>query len=709
MIFEIAPFDYLTAPAGKMLGLAPLFAALPRLSPDYPGARLVIVTQKIDASSLLESFERIATPEEYLPVSVLAYRQAYQEHLRRSATSVWTIRPFLIVDTPYSDTVPSLLGSYGIRAWRLDSELPRPFEHGEDLWSVIRANGKYYALAVSRAEQAGAVIYPEVLHRLFALEIPLWVGIDVYTFSHHDAMRILHVKRAMAIYGSGDIAEANEVRKEIFRLQDGIMKGDALHSFKLYVLVEAGKQDELEARLQLVLSSTGLGMQRVYGGLGEIVGRVYSGEKIVRSPQDGTAALTMGVALLGGSALSYRQRIGNVGIMLGVDRGQSPVLVDIFSKQASSYNSVILGKTGSGKTFSALLLMMRHLLLGARLVIIDPQGNINLDFLEGSIYQRVILGTEGVSINVLDVVYDEIGPQVELAMALLRLLDVHQGGRLEKAILDEGLVELYRPVYEGKSESPLLSDLYVWLGRYRASIPGVRDTIELLRTALLPYISGSRARMFARTNIERITKAVNVFDVSRLPQQGIGSSLRAAMLTILIANINQGIRQLRSQGDRAPILFFVDEIGILLRDYVLAQYISAGFKTARSSLVGMIVADQDLHSLLGPQDERGLHHGIPILANAANVFLFRLEDQLNRVRDYFPEIPNSMASKLPYLTPGTCIASLEKTVTMLHFWANDLESALFSSRLEDRRTALQIIDSLRKELSVPYEEVRHEQ
>ena len=38
-----------------------------------------------------------------------------------------------------------------------------------------------------------------------------------------------------------------------------------------------------------------------------------------------------------------------------------------------------------------------------------------------------------------------------------------------------------------------------------------------------------------------------------------------------------------------------------MRDAVIAEYISTEYKTARGRLVGMIVTDQDLHSLLGPK------------------------------------------------------------------------------------------------------------
>ena len=59
--------------------------------------------------------------------------------------------------------------------------------------------------------------------------------------------------------------------------------------------------------------------------------------------------------------------------------------------------------------------------------------------------------------------------------------------------------------------------------------------------------------------------------------QGKEGGLRSAMLAITVANINAGIRRLRATGDTDPILFFIDEMGVLMRDAVIANYVSEEF------------------------------------------------------------------------------------------------------------------------------------
>lgn len=705
MIFQLTPFDYLTASSTRLVATAPLWEALPRLARGLPTARLLLAADTLSKEELLEQFRRTATPEAYLPASVLAYRLAYEDYVREVAQSVRYIRAYLALDSHLgSDAVTGLLGAYGIQAEPLDHELPRPFASGVDRWDHILADdGRFIALLGSRFSQYGTVLHPRVLHRLLALDFPLWVALQVYTYPHRETMQILRSKRAMARFGAVGFdaqQEAHETDAAITDLRGAILRGEALHAFRLYVAVDAPDLRTLNSRVEIARGSAGLEMDRLYGE-GETAAVLFSSEVFLRGVQDGSPVTTSGLAILAGSALSYRRRTETRGVMLGIDRNQSPVVLDVFDERAPSYNSVVLGQTGAGKTFATLMLMMRHLMLGNRVVIIDPQGNINLDFLEPDIYQRVVVGSSQASVNVLDVVHEEIGSQVEMATALLRLLGVHSDRQLERALLDETLTALYAPVYEGKmQESPRIPDLLAWLEKRSSASASVRETAEALALALRAYTGGSRAGMFGRTTIDfRLDRAVNVFDVSGLPQQGLGGNLRAALLSILVANINQGIRARRRAGDRAPILFFVDEIGVLIRDAVVANYISSEYKTARARLVGMVVADQDLHSLLGPRDERGLHHGIPMLANSANVFLFnQKESELERIREHFPTLPRSIVEMLPILPRGSCLASFPDDLALINFIPSALERVVFSSRLQDRLRAREIIARLQSEI-----------
>jgi hypothetical protein len=464
VILELFPFDLTTASSVMLASTAGLWESLPRLSRGLPAARLLLAADTLEREQVFDDFRNAATPESFLPPGVLAYRIEYENYLRRMVQAVRYIRAYLVLDANLDEEgMVGLLGAYGIRAKALDHELPRPFTTAQSEWTHLKTDRGLYAMLQNANEQGQAVLHPRLLHNLFAQDFPVYAALHLYTYPQAETMRLMNQKAAMAMYGAGktvdSIREAEQAQAGIRVVSDAISNGEALHTFRLYVLVSGADKKELDTRLEIVRGAIPLKMERVYSP-GTLAKNLWSSETL--NETDGTPLTTSGAALLAGSALSYRRRTETRGVMLGVDRNQAPVILNLFDERHASYNTVILGQTGSGKTFATLLLMMRHLLMGVRLIILDPQGNIQLDFLGEEVYQRSVVGTDAASVNVLDIVYDEISAQVEMAMAMLRLLGVHQDRPLERALLDEALMSLYAPIWGREAQPPLISDLYHW-------------------------------------------------------------------------------------------------------------------------------------------------------------------------------------------------------------------------------------------------------
>ncbi len=704
MILQLQSFDYLTAPASRLMSSAGFWVSLPRLTRSGT-ARLLMVADTLQAETVRAGFEAAASPLEHLPPGVLAYRNEYDDFLVGMVRDVRYLRLYLVLDSVLGmEQTMGLLSGYGMRAEALDHVVPRPFVRGRDRWNYVESDTGLWAMLRSR-ERQGGLLTPRTLHALLGLEFPVYAALHVHTLSQTRTLRLLREKSILARTQPGkrleDSAEAQEAEGGILHIRRALTQGLGLHTVRLYVLVGAPDEGSLAGRLEMVRSALPLETIRLFGA-GETMRRVFSAEPL--GVRDGFMVTTEGVSLLAGSALSYRRRTETRGVMLGVDRNQAPVIVDLFDERSPSYNTVVLGQTGSGKTFATLLLMLRHLLLGVRLVLVDPQGNVDLSFLGEEVCQRSVLGTREASINVLDIVHEELPAQVETAKAMLRMLGVYRNEGVEDAILDEALTSLYRPRWGTEAPPPLLGELQRALEEMGAACGAeVRDTAVRLAYRLRPFVTGSKAAWFGQpTTVDfRLAHPVTVFDVSQLPSQEVGNDLRAALLAILVGNINRSIRRLRAAGDTAPILFFVDEMGVLMRDPVMAAYISAEYKTARARLVGMIVADQDLHSFLGPQDASGLHHGVPMLANAANVLLFNQKDsELERVREHFPALPEEIVQSLPILPRGTCVAQFPDDLLMVNVLPSRLDRVVLSSRLQDRQRARQVVAQLRAELGL---------
>jgi hypothetical protein len=707
-IVELGTFDISTAsPANFATG--GFWANLPKLCVGQPVAKLLMISDTLHPADILAGFRRVATPERFLPATVRGYRAQYEDYLERVATDVRYMRTFLIINTRMDDDgLVQTLASYNIAAWPLQEAIPLPFARGEDKWNyVLCEDGMRYAMLRSRERQSG-VFYARSLHRLFALEFPIWAALNLYTYSAQEAEDTLRRKRVAARYSRGDSEQAQEAR-EVMDTVDGIRYqmnryGAALQVARLYILVGGESGHELNTRLNVVSGALPVAMEPA---LAKEMPKVFSAQPIVST--EGAVLTTPGVSLLAGSALSYKRRTETGGVLFGVDQNQSLVILNIFDSRNPAYNVNILGQTGSGKTFATLLAAMRHLLLGCRLIIVDPQGNIDLAFLGSEWYHKAVLGTAGASINILDITRVELADQVASVKNTLSMLHVLPPGfPLGNAVLDEALNAIYARIWGKPDEKAQpLGNLQLEVQRVadNAQLPAVKEAANMLAALMDPYTKGTLRHLFGReTTVDfSLSRPVTVYDVSRLPDPTMGGNLRTALLAILVGDVNAGIRRLRDEEKRAgatpvPIIFFVDEMGILMRDAVVAAYVSAEYKTARARRVAMVVADQDLHSMLGPRDEHGVHHGIPILANSAFSFIFHQKgDQKPAIREHFPDIPAEMVERMPQLRTGTCVAMLPDDLLVVNVLPSALDKVILSSRAEDRLPAQEIMKRLAAE------------
>lgn len=709
-IVELQSFDIATASPWHMLSTSGFWAALPRLCQGLPTARVLMVADSLQPSDVMRGFQNTAADETTLPPGLRAYRMQYSEYLNRAVEEVRFIRLFLVVNTLLDDQgLCNLLGTYSLTARPLDREIPMPFHYGQDTWNhVATENGMRWGLLRSKATQYGA-IYPRALHRLFALDYPIWAAMHVGAYAEMDALKLLNYKAAVAKYEPRQSLEtaqqATEIEGAIGRLRGEMNRaGAALHTLRFYVMVGGLDDKDLHTRLEVARGALPFAMQRVNppGATARKVFGVHPLDEL-----EGTPCTSPGVALLTGSALSYRRRTETNGVLLGVDRNQAPVILNIFDPRNPSYNMAVLGQTGSGKTFAVLLLMLRHLLLGCHLIIVDPQGNVDLSFLGEDLYHRAVMGTGAAAVNILDITHDEISNQVESVCAMLALLGVYdRQDALARAVLDQVLLDIYEPLWGRQiRHMPTLGAVQARLRQLTgdvSALPMVREGAASLAFKLTPYAEGSYADLFGRaTSVDfSLSRAVTVYDVSRLPKQELGGNLRAALLSILVSDINQAIRRKRQTGDTTPILFFVDEMGMLMRDGVIAAHVSGEYKTARARRVGMIVADQDLHSLLGPADASGLHHGAPILANSAFTLLFYQRDsERQRIQETFSGLPEMLAEALYSLPRGVCLAQMPGDLLLVHVKPSAFEQVILSSQLQDRQRAREVVQRMVKELA----------
>ena len=216
----------------------------------------------------------------------------------------------------------------------------------------------------------------------------------------------------------------------------------------------------------------------------------------------------------------------NEGILYGLNEGNGSLIIfDRFSLENA--NTVVFGKSGSGKSYMVKLEVIRSLMFGTEVIILDPENEYEtLTRALGGEYIKFQFGA-GTKINPFDLgllrveVGDEENELNQKILSLHGFLRVIMGklSATEDATLDRALVLTYKqkgitpdPATQTK-ESPLMEDLYKTLiGMENQIAIGLADRLE-------KFVKGSLVGIFdQQTNVE-ITNPLTVFSIRDLEDE----------------------------------------------------------------------------------------------------------------------------------------------------------------------------------------------
>jgi type IV secretory pathway VirB4 component len=296
-----------------------------------------------------------------------------------------------------------------------------------------------------------------------------------------------------------------------------------------------------------------------------------------------------------------------------------------------NHNSVVLARSGAGKSFLVKLEVLRSLYDGVQVQVIDPEDEYGrlCDAVGGT---TLPLGAPGVRLNPLDLPAGDRRPDAltRRALFLHTLIGVLVDGAhpAERAALDRAIVACYAaagittdPVTWTRP-APLLKDLAATLSA---------DTDPAARTVaarLAPYTSGSFAALFDGPTTFHPRGHLVVWSTRQLPDE-----LRAAGMLLALDAIWREVDLPTATGraSRAPRrLVVVDEAWTLLRDGDGARFLYRMAKAARKRRAGLAVVTQDAADLLGSD------LGQAVVANAATQILMRQAPQaIDAIADTF--------------------------------------------------------------------------
>ncbi len=310
------------------------------------------------------------------------------------------------------------------------------------------------------------------------------------------------------------------------------------------------------------------------------------------------------------------------GVFLGLNKNKLPIIKDIFA--LANANGAILATSGSGKSYTAKLIISRYLMNGTKVIVIDPQNEyVKLTEKYGGSVITISRDSETI-INPLDLLGHNYS---EKRLALMDMFRVMFGelSEIQKAVLDRALSQTYdkRGIsdtsYKDKA-APILGDLYKELERMsnRASVYE-RTTYVALLNRLRMYVDGVFSFLNRQTNLD-VKNNFITFNIGSMPKQ-----VKPVMMFLILDYVYSKMKESRERK-----LLVIDEAWSMLQNAGEEGYVFEVVKTCRKWNLGLLLITQDVADLLNSKAGRA------VLANTSyNILLRQKPAIIDSVSDVF--------------------------------------------------------------------------
>lgn len=445
------------------------------------------------------------------------------------------------------------------------------------------------------------------LYSLITFDHPLYISMYIYPTESKSVLEDLKRKIAeMEATIENDIKAGKVVDPTVqvalddaLALQAELAKGaERFFQFGLYITVPAETLDELNqvtkevdsvlSSLLIVAKQATLEMEE---GFKSTLPMFYDKVSVWRNMDTTSLATTFPFA----TASLTR----NEGLLYGLNQHDGSLIVfDRFTLENA--NSVILGKSGGGKSFFVKLEALRLLMMGVDVLIIDPENEY--EKLTQSVGGEFVMfsASSEYKINPFDLTTVNPEPD-ELSN---KILDLHSLMKVimgdltpsQDALLDRALVLTYRE--KGitqdpetfKQEPPLLEDLYkVLIGMETAEGKELGDRLE-------KFVRGSASGIFNQQSNFDIKNPFTVFGIRDLEE-----NLRPVAMYIVLDYVWNRVRR-----DKKKRVLVVDEAWYLIKHKDSGAYLHSFAKRARKYQLGLTTITQDVEDFLSTDEGKAI-------------------------------------------------------------------------------------------------------
>lgn len=367
------------------------------------------------------------------------------------------------------------------------------------------------------------------------------------------------------------------------QLRDKIQRGqEKLFQMAIYICLRSDSLSDLNKLTKLLETALASRMfflktarYQQIDGLQSILPRAEDRLKQKRNLDSSSAALSF--------PFISSELVQDNGILYGVNKSNSSlVMLDRFG--LNNANSITFAQSGSGKSYASKVEILRQLMLGTDVIVIDPEREYaNLAASVGGTHIELSLGSDQ-HINPFDR-YSGGNPRASKSLMTEQVQDLTEIISLmaeglsarEQAIVDKTIMFIYKH---------LASKDEITLQDFHARLVSISES--KLAERLEKFVSGSLASVFNhKTNINLNNRLV-VFDIKDLPD-----NIRQIMMIIISDYVWRKVKK-----EPKKRLLVIDEGWMLLEHEQSARFVAGLFRRARKYWLGVAIISQQASDFL---------------------------------------------------------------------------------------------------------------
>ena len=519
--------------------------------------------------------------------------------------------------------------------------------------SSLELKSSYYQIGTRYARTFYVYGYPRQIYTgwlsgMINLDEVIDISLYVYPVESQVVLENLRKKVAQLEAGVQIDAEKGKVRDpgkeaaimDAEEMRDKLQVGEErFFRFGFYFTIYGNSMDELEFVSHKVESM--LGQQLVYSkpasaqqeqGMNSVMPQFVDQLQIRRNINTGALSTTF--------PFTSADLTDDHGILYGVNMHNSGLVIfDRFSLENG--NSVVFAKSGAGKSFAVKLEILRSLMMGTEVFVLDPENEYQrMAEAVGGAYVKLSLGSS-TRINPFELpqVIDKDEADNALRSNLITLhglLRLMMGGAqaqmlgaasqmapaltpVEEADLDAALIETYAKAgitndpLTHMSTPPTIADLYETLLHSGGTGPQLAQRLR-------KYTSGTFAGIFSQQSNIDINNPFAVFNIRDLEDE-----LRPVAMYIVLNFIWN-----KTKKDKKKRILVIDEAWQFMKYEDSASFIFSLAKRARKYGLGITTISQDVEDFIESRMGRA------IVANASMQLLLKQSPSaIDKLADVF--------------------------------------------------------------------------